>query len=81
MTAEALTNILNLVKGQEISPFPAIIQRNKQREIYADTFALARDRQDLEARQAEAAQQAEAVANLQARMKRRPQREILHLYN
>jgi hypothetical protein len=69
MTAEALTNILNSVKGQEISPLQAIIKRNKQREIYADTIALARDRQDLEARQA-------AAAKLQARIKRQPQREI-----
>jgi len=76
MTAEALTNILNSVKGQEISPLQAIIKRNKQREIYSDTIALARDRQDLEARQAEAEAAAAAATTLQARMKRRPQREI-----
>ena len=76
MTAEALKNILNLVKVQDVSSLQAIIKRNKQREICADTIALARDRQDLEARQAEAAQQAAAAANLQARIKRRPQREI-----
>jgi hypothetical protein len=73
MTAEALTRILNSVKGTEISPLQAIIKRNKQREIYSDSIALARDRQDLEARQAE---QATAATLLQARMKRRPQREI-----
>lgn len=81
MTAEALKRILNAVKGTEISPLQAIIKRNKQREIYADTIGLARDRQDLEARQAQqrADQQAEeqlAIKLLQARMKRRPQREI-----
>jgi hypothetical protein len=32
ITAEALSNILNSVKGQEISPLLAIIKRNKQRE-------------------------------------------------
>ena len=84
MTAEALKRILNTVKGQEISPLQAIIKRNRQREIYADTIeqqtaatqlqarmrqrpqreiysdtiALARDRQDLEARQAAAAEAA-----------------------
>jgi hypothetical protein len=52
MTAESLKRILNTVKGQEISPLQAAIQRNKQREIYSDTIALTRDRQDLEARQA-----------------------------
>jgi hypothetical protein len=55
MTAEALKRILNSVKGKEISPLQAAIQRNKQREIYSDTIALARDREDLEARQAESA--------------------------
>jgi hypothetical protein len=55
MTAEALKRILNSVKGQEISPLQAAIQRNRQREIYSDVVALARDRQDLKARQAEAA--------------------------
>lgn len=73
MTAEALKRILNTVKGQEISPLQAAIQRNKQREIYSDTIGLARDRQDLEARQA--AQQT-AATQLQARMRQRPQREI-----
>lgn len=63
MTAEALKRILNTVKGQEISPLQAIIKRNRQREIYADTIPLARDRQDLEARQA-VAQQA-AATNIQ----------------
>ncbi len=38
MTAEALTNILNSVKTQDISSLQAIIKRNKQREIYADTW-------------------------------------------
>jgi len=55
MTAESLKRILNSVKGKEISPLQAAIQRNRQREIYSDTIALARDRQDLEARQAESA--------------------------
>ena len=73
MTAEALKRILNTVKGQEISPLQAAIQRNKQREIYSDTIALARDRQDLAARQAE---QQTAATQLQARMRQRPQREI-----
>ena len=73
MTAEALKRILNTVKGQEISPLQAAIQRNKQREIYSDTIGLARDRQDLEARQAE---QQTAATQLQARMRQRPQREI-----
>ena len=39
-------------------------------------IALARDRQDLEARQAEADVAAAAATTLQAKMKRRPQREI-----
>ena len=73
MTAEALKRILNTVKGQEISPLQAALQRNRQREIYSDTIALARDRQDLEARQAE---QQTAATQLQARMRQRPQREI-----
>ena len=73
MTAEALKRILNTVKGQEISPLQAALQRNRQREIYSDTIALARDRQDLEAQQA--AQQT-AATQLQARMRQRPQREI-----
>ena len=77
MTAEALIRILNSIKGTEISPLQAIIKRNKQREIYADAIALARDRQDLEARKAEQQTEQQAAATLlQARMKRRPQREI-----
>ena len=73
MTAEALKRILNTVKGQEISPLQAALQRNRQREIYSDTITLARDRQDLEARQTE---QQIAATQLQARMRQRPQREI-----
>ena len=73
MTAAALTTILNSVKGNAAAQLQAIMKRRPQQEIYSDAIELARDRQDLEARQA--AQQA-AAAQLQARMKRRPQREI-----
>lgn len=66
MTAATLTTILNSVKNQEISPLQAIIKRNKQQEIYADTIELARDRQGLESRQAADAQQREdAATNIQ----------------
>jgi hypothetical protein len=76
MAAQELINSYNKVKTDAITLLQSKMKRRPQREIYSDTIELSRDRKDLEARKAAAAEQANAASTLQARIKRRPQREI-----